>query len=48
LKDISGAPMLSVIMELPHSREFSSAQDNYGNTSFLISAFNYTTITVHP
>ena len=44
---IPTVPMLSTILELPHSRNFSNAQDIYGNKSSLTSAFNYTTITGH-
>jgi len=40
-------PMLSTILELPHSGNFSTAHDIYGNRSSMTSAFNYTTIIDH-
>ena len=45
---IPTALMLSAILELPHFGDFSSAQDNHDNRSFLIFAFNYTTAIDHP
>jgi len=36
-----GAPVLLAIPELPHSGDFSSAQDNHRNISSLISSFSY-------
>ena len=40
--------ILPTILDLSPSRNFSSAQDNFDNISFLISAFIYTAVTDHP
>jgi len=40
-------PILSAIPEFLHSGDFSSAQNNYDNKSYLISALNYTMTTYH-